>query len=63
MSALVAFVPRFLFSSSDISDAGVYLFGGCVSLDSFSVFFIVALFCSSSFGSTASFSLTYGSYK
>jgi len=29
--ALVDFVPKFLFSSSEIIEAGEYLFGGCVS--------------------------------
>jgi hypothetical protein len=34
IAALVAFVPRFLFSNSETIEAGEYLFGGWVSFSS-----------------------------
>ena len=56
--ALVAFVPKFLFSSSLIIEASVYLLGGSVSL---SILFIFLTLISSfifNIGSSSSFSLT-----
>src|SRR3989344_1836214 len=53
ISLLVAFVPRFLFSSTRIIDAGVYLFGGSVSFCISSVFLFFTLPFSFSSGSSS----------
>src|SRR3989338_4764907 len=58
ISDLVALVPRFLFSSSFIIEAGVYLFGAWVSLLSSSILLTFILSFCLKFGSSISSSLT-----